>query len=518
MHLRREWRRRKRCGRSEDFFMGVLYIDNAISWAQYRVKGGWKMLAGVSVIYALAIIAGITLFYAMATLPQQKVQVLNSWTVGLLLLQTAMLGVFAATRVSAAIRQDVATRRIESHRMMPISPYQAIAGYLFGGSLQLIGLGVVNFVIGCVLCLFTALPMQNWVMSNIILGFFCIVLWALMALSAFVSRAIFWIILVIVVGGAWAGGTLYMLAPGLLVICSPTMGFTIFQFKTGFNDVTTAMFLGFLCQGCLILIFSFAAARKFVRDDALSMPVWSSLAVLLIWASASLFGLAHYDQLQMNVFRMNDVEDSARVTGTLICSILLALVAMASDAWRQIIHDRRRLAGANDRRPMPWLINLAACMALIMGVTFWLRPVGAFGQIVISTVVLNFLALMYFLMLALYPKIKRANVLLILFIGVFWLAPLLLDVIYYSVFRPDDQPAIDHFATASPLGVIVNLYTGSVPKAMFWGILFQALLMLLFALMTFRRRRALARAIAAANVLLDSRELPYARGVPRFPG
>src|SRR5215203_1688070 len=119
-------------------------VNNAIAWAHFQLRGGLS-----SVWFCLVYAAAVVGFYALA----RSVDPINfgraSFWVNLLMgIQTLALVLFGASRVSAAIRGDVTSRMIESHRLMPTSPVMAIAGYLVGGAAQPLMIGATTFILG----------------------------------------------------------------------------------------------------------------------------------------------------------------------------------------------------------------------------------------------------------------------------------------------------------------------------------------------------------------------------------
>jgi len=50
----------------------LFYFDNAIAWAQFRIKGGWKNLLTLAVGDAALIALGVTLAYQTARTPSER--------------------------------------------------------------------------------------------------------------------------------------------------------------------------------------------------------------------------------------------------------------------------------------------------------------------------------------------------------------------------------------------------------------------------------------------------------------
>src|SRR5262245_59433627 len=97
--------------------------NNALAWAHFRVRGGWKR-SGFFSVAAIAVL-GVLIITSVRLSPDDGGRTLFGWTSGLLALQAGALVIYASGRVGAAIRQDVQTKMIESHRLMPLPPMHA---------------------------------------------------------------------------------------------------------------------------------------------------------------------------------------------------------------------------------------------------------------------------------------------------------------------------------------------------------------------------------------------------------
>jgi len=127
--------------------MSVPFV-NAIAWAQFRLLGGWKNTLITGIAYAA--IMGATMFGVARALTMSPSATL-SYFVGLFLgLQVLALVMYGTFRVSAAVRSDVSSRVIESHRLMPLGSGSAIVGYLLGAPIQALCLFGINVVLGAI--------------------------------------------------------------------------------------------------------------------------------------------------------------------------------------------------------------------------------------------------------------------------------------------------------------------------------------------------------------------------------
>src|SRR5215203_4163271 len=116
--------------------------DNAIAWVQVRLRGGPRNLLTTTGTYAGVI--GLSMVACVQLLPTPVDQILGGWATAIIVLQAAVLLLFGGSRVAAAIRQDITSGVIESHRLMPIAPAQAVAGYMQGATCQALCLALAN--------------------------------------------------------------------------------------------------------------------------------------------------------------------------------------------------------------------------------------------------------------------------------------------------------------------------------------------------------------------------------------
>src|SRR4051794_10467264 len=94
--------------------------NNALAWAHFRQRGGW-MRAGTFTVGAMVLL-GVLIITSARLNPDEKPRILWGWTTGLLALQAAGLALYGTGRVSGAIRADIQSKLIDSHRLMPLPP------------------------------------------------------------------------------------------------------------------------------------------------------------------------------------------------------------------------------------------------------------------------------------------------------------------------------------------------------------------------------------------------------------
>src|SRR4051794_7106594 len=111
--------------------MALAPHNNAIAYAHFRLRGGFKASAILTVLAMLAL--GILIIITVR-LANDGGRTLFGWATGCLAISAAALLLFGSIRISNSIRQDIQSRMIESHRLMPLPPAHAVAGYISGGA------------------------------------------------------------------------------------------------------------------------------------------------------------------------------------------------------------------------------------------------------------------------------------------------------------------------------------------------------------------------------------------------
>src|SRR5262245_49960590 len=111
--------------------MALAPHNNAIAYAHFRLRGGFF---GTAVFTVLAMFALGILIFITSRLANDGGRTLFGWATACLGLGGASLVLFGPLRIAAIIRQDIQSKMIESHRLMPLPPAHAVAGYIVGGS------------------------------------------------------------------------------------------------------------------------------------------------------------------------------------------------------------------------------------------------------------------------------------------------------------------------------------------------------------------------------------------------
>jgi uncharacterized membrane protein YidH (DUF202 family) len=207
----------------------TLEFENAIAWAQVRSRGGPFAMLRIALVYAGFAIAALIIARQFAATDRDKHEVLSTAAIIVTFIQVIMMFLATGGAIAGAIRRDRASYQIESNRLMPLEPVQAILGYMLGAGAPVMLLCAVNLAIGSFVAAAGKLPISDWIAANGILALFCFSLWSVMAYSAFLPKGFAGVLMGILGSTAFTGGMIFALVPGLMAFFSPLQGKTIFM-------------------------------------------------------------------------------------------------------------------------------------------------------------------------------------------------------------------------------------------------------------------------------------------------
>jgi hypothetical protein len=481
--------------------------DNAIGWVQVRLRGGPRTLLTTSATYGAVIVAAMIASVRMADRSPLST-VFQGWAAGLMGLQAAILLLFAPTRIAAAVRQDL-SGMIESHRLMPVAPFQAIIGYLFGSTTQALALGVVNLVLGGYAAVQAGVQAQHWLGANAVLFTFAVFVWVIITYAAFLMRTqigLLFFMPLMFLGGR--GGAL-ALTPGLTILATPLLGASVFDMTATLKGLSEALLLAFTGQIVVGLLFFAAATRKYRRGDVIGFTPALGLALLASWVALSLLGTAKWEVVAPRFMFTYWVKADGQLITSLVIAMLLALVPLWAAADQHAAWLSRKLLGdvsLPKRPPMPgWLLIVATVVIILPLVALADRlRIANFPQRtlpLVALVVLFHVVSSNYLRRALRFYTEKANALFACWLGVVWGAPMLIDLIRSELEGVPTDPTFGPISCISPVGTMLALANDRI-KEVPMGLIAQGGLTLLVLLFYFQthplRRRRRARAVNSA--------------------
>jgi len=464
---------------------------NPIFYAQFNLRGGWKNTLLYTGGYILLIGGGVFLALANSN-PLDKTSNARGWLAALMTLQIFIVGLYGTIRVNAAVRADVVSRMIESHRLMPMPAIPAVFGYIFGGPIQALALAAGNLIIGILTCSTAKFDLTQWVMANFMLLAFVILIWSATAQMAFAARGGL-ILMFIMLGLSVTGnGTSLATIPALAVLTAPIIAKSVIQMRTTPGDIGFAYGVALVSQAALAGVCVVAAARKFRSHELIGINALLGLIMLGVWVGISAIGLRYILEFTI-FFRYSKTEaGTSHIVGAIISCFVIALFPISS-ACRELIQWRHNggASPAQPNKPIPLSLVVAACAVFIGMIFVAIRP-GHMNEafftsmLTSSSTILSTLMGAAMLLRFTHSRLKRAWPTLVTWLLITWIAPLLADVVYRAA---TDAPAnnMTFLAAASPLGLLPMAWDNEFDYALFgmacqWLLVLPPLLLCLRAL------------------------------------
>ncbi len=477
-----------------------IMFNNPIAWAHFKVRGGWKNHLWGTGGYLLLVTAVIVVTMRLNPIGAM----LTMWTTAMLGLQLAVFIPYGGTMISNAIRRDISSGLLESHRLMPVSSGTAIFGYLVGPTFQAVCLAAINFIIGTTTATLSGISIDTWLMVNVIVISFVAFLWVGFVFAAFVSKNAFGILfgLMMFTTIGSSGGVMEMV-PALNVLITPLIGNSIFSLIQRGGPVATISYAwAFIAQLVFGSIFYLGAMRRYRRDDVPALGVTLGLLLLAAWIVTSAMGIARSNEfIYVGTLRrpVEYLSRSVPIIATLLSGMLLGLAAIsaaarASAEWMRTLLASGRRPG--DRPVSPLLISCLATL-IVFPIVLVLKPrfnVQARILWPAFIVVLSFFVSMNYLLRIFYRAGRKAAILLAMWIILTWLVPIGLDALRHTQLSSDDRPL---FSLASPWGELIDLVSARPTGAVF-GLIFQAVIAVVLAAL-FHMAEPNARVLLAAS-------------------
>lgn len=460
--------------------------NNAIAWAQFQLRGGLRNTLTFCTVYAAAVI-GLYMFAHSAD--PRHFGWPTGWINVLLGIQSFGLLVFGSSRVAAAIRTDLVSRMIESHRLMSTPAPQAVAGYMIGGGSQALFTFVTTFCIGGVISATAGLATDRWILSNGILLVFAMFVWSIVALLAFAATkgmlgmgsmiALFVIVSV-------SRGLLTVFVPALTILCSPIMGGSIFIAPGGSSAPSLGYGASLLGQGVIGALFFFAAARRYRSADSTGFTPIAALALIAAWVALTIFAVKNWQAIQPAIFRAGDFDGDLLTIQTIVstaATMLIALLALAVSSRAYRLWQRQRALNdpGLERRPIHPSLAVVLCAAMCLAIGcfvsskqlqppregHWLHMAGIDAKpaalLLTGATLLAFLfACSYLIRIVHRGASGRGGTIIVgIFTLLIWLGPLVMEAISNAL-RDDTRVFVwSHVAGWSPLGALILIW-GSI--------------------------------------------------------
>ncbi|MEE9295104.1 MAG: hypothetical protein V3W34_09130 [Phycisphaerae bacterium] len=445
----------------------IPYTPNAYWWLQMHLLGGPVRLISFSVIYttllAGAVIGGRYLF--------RGVPITNYCDQALIVLtviQVLLIILGGGNAVFRALTRDMNTRMLESHRMTPSSSAAVILGYMVGANLQILMMYAVGIVAGAVLIRWGTVGTAHWLAGNVYMLIVAPMVWAVTVMLG-IGRAkpvnpntILFIMLLLSMG--------LISIPGLGLLTGIYAGYAGVLLMTGQVVVPPpyAAVLALVCLG-MTVIWTRAAMRKLRRPDLPAFGTIRALGLFIIWLIAGAGALLLFAKIPafQDVIAMGPGSDpyflATCVTVNGIASLVFAILPISAAAHGRC-RLQRRTGGHKSRLFQRHTGVPVLCAALVsaFSVPFvrqasWDSMVWMFVALWASFVTLEGL------LISRHARNRRALLLLVIYMIVFWGVPPMADLWYGELVA-----SRSFYQTAPPCSVLFGFSpAGTVAKLFF---------------------------------------------------
>lgn len=463
---------------------------NPIFYAQFHLRGGWKNTLLVGGAYGL--LMGGVIWATTAASGDHAASTLSGWTNGLLVLQLILLLLYGSFRVSSAVRQDVTGKIIESHRLMPLSPFGAIIGYVTGAPAQAISLAIVNLLLGVITTTAGGDDLSRWFLANAMLLAFSLMVWTITAQIAFSTKGGFLLLILVMLAAIANGGNGLALLPGLDVLTCPLIGRPVFNLRSASSSLTFPYAASLMAQFIIGAIAFIACMRKYRTPDAIGLT--DALGVILVaaWVAISAVGIGFAEEFRPYSLYYGRHDTGPSFVASLVTALLLSIIPLSSSARMAAVwHRNGGPTPTQPRRPLPMLLTalvatVMVCLLLLVHPALEpsLRLTHAIQTVL---VVLAFMLGMILLFRWVYQAVSKAWLMGILWLALTWVVPLLVDVIYRAMIH-DPSDSLGMIGAVSPIGALSMIWDQGHVNV-FPGIGIQFALVLLPGLLWLTHRR-----------------------------
>lgn len=390
-------------------------MNNSIGWVQFKLTGGGRALWITTIAYTAFAVGVMFLVTQLAIRP--SFSLLSSATPFFTTAQLIILLIYGTMRVGHAVRHDVSSSMLESHRLMPVTPIAASLGYVFGSTTQAVALFGINIVLGAACVMAASVPVRAWIVANAVVLLYAILLWTIVAFFSFRFAGAAVIIVVLQVLALMSGATPVRYVPGLAILVTPTMGHTVFSLGH-LGTLEASLAVAGTLQVVIIGIYFVAASRRFSHDDVMAFDSSLSMMLLLLWVGASLTGLSYVDTDWIWMRGGFDREDLVFlfVSGYVSVAMLAILPVSAAVRFKQ-------------RFPVSVVLLATAVTSAMLLAAPITKPYRLQRSCVSAIAVLAFLiSIRYVLGIAIRRR-WRTRLCVAIWIFVFWVVPAIADAI-----------------------------------------------------------------------------------------
>jgi len=466
---------------------------NSIAWVHYRLRGGMRSVILQS--GGFLVIVGGLIIAAVRGDPKDARSILYGWLISLLAIQVGILILYGGSAVRNAVRRDFQTGMIASHRLMPISPSHAVAGYVLGACPQPLAVAGTNLLIGLLIAGPARVNPADWLAANGLLLLFAVCSWVVVVCASLISAKSAGVVLVALVLIFMSG--LLTLVPAFTVVCSPLVGSNIFGIVMRGAAWSDVLHLSVIAQLVATTLFFLAAARKYRRYDVPAASPRLGLIIVAYYVAVTLIGIHYWPSLQPVISTITGPLGPLQALASLMLGILVAFLPVGAAAWREEEYRRRRLLDdpALGRRPsnsVELALKLAFLLALIPAIAL-AEPSLTRNGFTLACLAATLVPLAYLFRLT-YRVRATAGLFVGLWIAAVWILPWIVSFGVLVAYGIDDTLELpvawqraEAIASFSPIGALISIWTSGDQRHL-PGLIFQIIVALLMAVLYHTRR------------------------------
>lgn len=333
--------------------------SNAVAWAHFRISGGVKMsliTTGAYLMIAIAIIAMV-----VGVGHEDLSRALATTAPVLLGVQLALMGGLVSLGLCNTIQNETKSRMMESHRLMPTSPYLVILGYVGGAAGLASWIAVGSFCLGLAATAGGSMPVLWWVLANVVAAVFCAFVWVVVASTAMIAGHMGTILCLAFMGSVLSQGAIAFLVPGLGLLISPIFGYTIFSQGMLDAEKLPLYALSIVGQLAVAAVFLRAAGRRYVDPEATAFtgPLGLLLTALFLGSSA----IAFHFTVDLVPRRMGHFAIQPACVGTFFTTLILCFLTICSHVGAEARSERPR--DRQTMRDVGLVLALLACISIL---------------------------------------------------------------------------------------------------------------------------------------------------------
>jgi hypothetical protein len=445
----------------------------SIGRAHFQIAGGMKTLLLLAATYIAAVSTVLGLF-VYNEVPGRGYRALATLV---MVIEAFVLVVIGSVRVGGCMRSDVMTHMIDSHRLMPVESWRAVAGYLFGTTMHVQMITVMNALFLAGLLSYTSLGFNEFVINQLVLAIFALFVWSFTAMGSLMVRQIMpVIVLAFVFGGIFSIALReYAILPGLSVLSSPFLGETIFSMMGGRFTMRETYPLALAAQVAFGTLFFIGACRRYRGSYPSTFSVVQGLALVLVWGIVSMVAIWLWEGMRFRT-PWQQPGLGQQVVASLVVSAMLAIVPVHAFAAVQVQEVRKR--------GELLLVLIAVTLVSVVGILVTAQTQRPLDQVplkwFLTVLVMGAHVLTMYMALRAtrnMSQMAKGTLTVVVLFGV-WVLPLLLEVgrwLMLTEATTGDESVyrLSALGSLSPLGLLMTQWTAAEAPTPIPGVIFQ---------------------------------------------